>query len=359
MSKLCNNQRPYIQQQDKLINPQLLVLPLIELAKQRSVHPDKLLKGTALFYDDIKHFPQAISQQQWVKLVTNCHKLLKQTDISFLLGSRLLMQNSNNLLNVLLNCRHLADMLRVVKRYQMHICPSLFLTHKHHQNHEYIWLTPAISIEHHHYDQFMYELFATAIITTIKRSFAAIGQLTEQDLNIRFPYQTPRHIEQYQSFLSCSYQFKPTISIASLQIRLSHNLLYRPFKHNNLKLRHHYRLQLIAPHYQPGLLQYLHLLFTQLETNDQTISLDTCAQHMAISVATLKRKLTAHNCSFQRIFDNYRQQNAVFQLAECGLSNETVAEQMKFSDLTNFRRAIKRWTGLTPSALRKHLLFEK
>lgn len=33
-------------------------------------------------------------------------------------------------------------------------------------------------------------------------------------------------------------------------------------------------------------------------------------------------------------------------------SNEEVAEYLRFTDTTNFRRSFKRWTGLVPSAVR-------
>ena len=38
-----------------------------------------------------------------------------------------------------------------------------------------------------------------------------------------------------------------------------------------------------------------------------------------------------------------------------GYSNEEVAAYLQFNDSTNFRRSFKRWTGLSPSALRQLL----
>ena len=37
-------------------------------------------------------------------------------------------------------------------------------------------------------------------------------------------------------------------------------------------------------------------------------------------------------------------------------SNEQIAAYLGFHDANNFRRSFKRWTGLTPSMLRAHLL---
>jgi len=38
------------------------------------------------------------------------------------------------------------------------------------------------------------------------------------------------------------------------------------------------------------------------------------------------------------------------------MNNEQVAAHLHFNDITNFRRAFKRWTGLTPSDSRQQFL---
>ena len=45
--------KPFFEQHDKVLKPQLLIILLVELAKQRGVHSDKLLKGTKLFHQDL------------------------------------------------------------------------------------------------------------------------------------------------------------------------------------------------------------------------------------------------------------------------------------------------------------------
>ena len=39
-----------------------------------------------------------------------------------------------------------------------------------------------------------------------------------------------------------------------------------------------------------------------------------------------------------------------------GYNNEQIAAYLGFHDANNFRRSFKRWTGLTPSMLRAHLI---
>jgi AraC-like DNA-binding protein len=51
--------------------------------------------------------------------------------------------------------------------------------------------------------------------------------------------------------------------------------------------------------------------------------------------------------------DQLQKQQAVIHISERGCSNEQVAQQLDYADVTNFRRNFKRWTGMTPSELRK------
>ncbi|MEP0357605.1 hypothetical protein [Paraglaciecola sp.] len=56
--------------------------------------------------------------------------------------------------------------------------------------------------------------------------------------------------------------------------------------------------------------------------------------------------------SFQQIQDELGKQYATYLLQMQHLSNEESASLMQFNDIPNFRRAVKRWTGQTPSQLR-------
>ncbi|MOA47520.1 HTH-type transcriptional regulator GadX [compost metagenome] len=72
-----------------------------------------------------------------------------------------------------------------------------------------------------------------------------------------------------------------------------------------------------------------------------------------MSPATLKRKLHKHGTHYQEQRDLVRKHVALYLYRIKGYSNEEVAAYLHFHDATNFRRSFKRWTGLSPSALRQ------
>ncbi len=83
-------------------------------------------------------------------------------------------------------------------------------------------------------------------------------------------------------------------------------------------------------------------------------SLDEVAERLSVSARTLKRKLKAEGTAFSEILDAVQCELACELLRSEQLSMEDVAERAGYSDVSNFTRAFKRWTKLTPAAYRRN-----
>jgi AraC-like DNA-binding protein len=66
----------------------------------------------------------------------------------------------------------------------------------------------------------------------------------------------------------------------------------------------------------------------------------------------MKRRLLAEGTSFGELLDDARKARALVLLRSPKLTLHDVAEQVGYSDLSNFTRAFRRWTGVTPSKFR-------
>ncbi len=77
------------------------------------------------------------------------------------------------------------------------------------------------------------------------------------------------------------------------------------------------------------------------------------AAALFLSKRTLARKLKQHDLSFREIRDNILSQQASSYLRDSELSVEAIASLLNYHDSANFRRAFKRWFGMTPSDYRK------
>ncbi|MEV6110253.1 AraC family transcriptional regulator [Streptomyces sp. NPDC051940] len=76
------------------------------------------------------------------------------------------------------------------------------------------------------------------------------------------------------------------------------------------------------------------------------------AARLALSPATLRRRLRAEGTSFQELKDAVRRDAALTSLAAGGEPIALLASRLGYSEDTAFHRAFRRWTGTTPGAYR-------
>lgn len=77
-----------------------------------------------------------------------------------------------------------------------------------------------------------------------------------------------------------------------------------------------------------------------------------CARLLALSPRSLDRRLAAEGTHFRAIVDASRRERAE-ALLDGGAAVDGVAMAVGYGDVANFRRAFRRWTGLSPSAWRE------
>jgi AraC-like DNA-binding protein len=81
-------------------------------------------------------------------------------------------------------------------------------------------------------------------------------------------------------------------------------------------------------------------------------SLEAVARALGASTRTLKRRLAEQSTSFTELTDAVRRQRALLLLDDRRLTVTDVADRLGYSDVANFTRAFRRWTGRTPAAFR-------
>jgi AraC-like DNA-binding protein len=82
-------------------------------------------------------------------------------------------------------------------------------------------------------------------------------------------------------------------------------------------------------------------------------SLEEAAAQMHMSPRTLKRKLAAQGVTYSSLAEAERRERALLLLRSSELSLDEVAERIGYSDVANFTRAFRRWTGKTPASYRR------
>jgi AraC-like DNA-binding protein len=80
---------------------------------------------------------------------------------------------------------------------------------------------------------------------------------------------------------------------------------------------------------------------------------DTVARRLYRSRSTLQRQLVAEGTSYRQILESTRRSLAETYLRSNDYSQAEVAFMLGFTDQSNFARAFRRWTGMTPGEYRK------
>ena len=92
------------------------------------------------------------------------------------------------------------------------------------------------------------------------------------------------------------------------------------------------------------------LIIEQLPTGNCTRERVAMALHM--SVATLQSRLAGSHTNFHALLNSIRLELARAYLSQSSLAVTEIAYLLGFTDLSNFTRAFKRWTGQSPSEFR-------
>ncbi|HSV54326.1 MAG TPA: AraC family transcriptional regulator [Burkholderiaceae bacterium] len=90
-----------------------------------------------------------------------------------------------------------------------------------------------------------------------------------------------------------------------------------------------------------------------LNSQGRVSNADTVARSLGLSVRTMHRRLAEEGLGFQAIADQVRQAIAGSLLRDSPLSIDEIAVRVGFSEAANFRKAFRRWTGISPTQYRQ------
>ena len=315
---------------------------LAELALSRDISAYQLLKGARLQLDDFALAEKRISPDQYLTLIKNCQKLIDADDISFLLGQRLLPGFYGAVSQALQQVTNLRQAIEILCDYHSILSP--LYTPRHYENDEEIFLFWLDSTGSHEQETFIIESHITAFVSMV--AWLAGEKMPWQ---YEFTYAEPDYIEQYWVNFGQNLSFNQQMN----RLRLPKQFLDKPWP-NAFKLGIHGALkesnrQLAEEYSQYSFLDQLYD-YIQLHINEP-LNLDKVSFAFGISPASMKRKLKKHHTSFQQQIDLVRKHTAIYLYEVKKMNSQQIAEYLCFNDMNNFRRAFKRWTGISPYLL--------
>lgn len=318
---------------------QIWATALVELALSRGAQLEPLLRGTGLFKQDLTNSNHQCSSEQFAQLIKNSLKHTDSLDLSFMLGRRLFSIQSNCFTQIIEHAKNLRQAAMYFQLYQRDIFPFAFASVNFHNDDVYLILNPATKATE---QQFMFEVLCSLIYHTSKR---ICGRLVPYSFS--FEIARPRNIYQFEENLGRRVTFSQPLSWIKIERSYLKWAVQESSAFTRKSLSQQCR-QHAKCNNKVSAIQFLH----QAIAKGRISNLEQAAELLDMSVATLKRKLKTADIGFQQLQDSVRKQQAIFELVVCNQNNGAVARKLQFNDVTNFRRAFKRWTGITPAQLK-------
>ncbi|MCX4691698.1 AraC family transcriptional regulator [Streptomyces sp. NBC_01408] len=168
-----------------------------------------------------------------------------------------------------------------------------------------------------------------------------------------FSYPPPPHEEEYEILFDCPVRFGAGRTAAAFDAHWLSAPLVRDEPALDAMLRRAPFDLLSRPEYGTTVAEQVRRTLTQqLRGSPRLPALGEVAARLAVSPATLRRRLQQEGTSFQQLKDHVRRDAAIAGLAESGEPIAELAARLGFSEDTAFHRAFRRWTGTTPGAYR-------
>jgi AraC-like DNA-binding protein len=83
------------------------------------------------------------------------------------------------------------------------------------------------------------------------------------------------------------------------------------------------------------------------------LTIDQVSDALGTSPRTLQRQLAAEGRTYSEVLDEIRAESASDLLETTDASLSQIAEQLGYSNLSNFNRAFRRWAAVSPRAFRR------
>lgn len=314
------------------------------------VSRQQLLLGTGLETEDPANMSGGITDTQHVLLIRNALRLSGDPGLGLALGFNRHISTLESYGFAILCCETYGEAIRVGCEYQGTLgrFSGRFLQLSMHQEGAEavldIEIRPGLG-----------ELATFAVEEMLGSIVASTRWVTGQPLplrEIRCAYPPPAHEAAYRRCFRCPVHFdskrtQVRFDAAFLNTRL-------PMANPNAA-----RIHLARCRKQPDAGQALQdglvaRVRTQVIGAVATgLSLQRCAEILAISPRTLRRKLQQRGVTYQKIIDDVRIDLARNYLERTDLSVDVIAERLGFKEPTSFSRAFKRQSGVSPRAFRQ------
>ncbi len=306
-----------------------------------------LLARTELSVDQFLREDTLLTPQQQLQILQNSLRLAKDQAFGLRLGRRL-TSPTHGAMGFLVNSS--PDLLTALRAFQAFLPIRMNLARL-----ELVtsgnWLEVTCSFDTLVTEELLRVLSEIAVVIFFDSAEFIVGRPVEEVVSC-FVHKEPAYIDRYADHIPGPIEFGADVLLLKIPLNVC-KVPNASANHENYTMA----------------LQQCEAMLAQLHSDQRTckyrvqkmmlshppgvLSEDEAAAALFICKRTLARRLKTEGTSFRQLRDDILSQQALGYLRDSTMSVEAMAELLNYHDSANFRRAFKRWFGVTPDEYRR------
>lgn len=286
------------------------------------------------------HASILISPRQCFKLIDQAVQLLKMPYLGLVMGNLMTISHHGMAGMAAVTQPTLHDCMEVICRF----CSELFPPLEMHLQPEgdKLMFVMSENMDLSHCTQYLFELNAASFYNIFNQLVANEHQI----LGVDFHYPEPSWGHIYRRYFKCPVRFNQPQTQLIIDADVAHYEL--PLANRQMARSAEEKLFENIPTRTLCLLP-LRLRRLLMRCYGAFPSLESAANNLGMSGRTLSRKLAEESTTYQQILDTVREKLATEYFSRGGESVTQIALILGFTDSSNFAKAFRRWTGVSPT----------
>jgi AraC-like DNA-binding protein len=281
-----------------------------------------------------------ISPRQCFKLVDHAIQILKMPYLGLTMGNMMTISHHGMAGMAAVTQPTLLDCMNVICRFCSELFPILEMQVQ--INDDKLMFVISANMDLLDYTPYFFELNTVSFYNIFNQLVANEYQIQCVDFN--YPEPSWGHI--YRRYFKCPVRFDQPQTRLIMDIGASHYEL--PLANQQMAISAEEKLYENIPTRTLCLLP-LRIRRLLLRCYGAFPSLESAANNLGMSGRTLSRKLAEDSTTYQQILDAVREKLAREYFSRGGESVTQIALILGFTDSSNFAKAFRRWTGLSPT----------
>ncbi|ADZ92976.1 AraC family transcriptional regulator ligand-binding domain-containing protein [Marinomonas mediterranea] len=325
--------KAWLESTDAFIGLQSGMALLNDLLMEFGELPDVFLRKTRLFQDNFFSLERKVSAEQMAQLCYNATLTDYRSDLAFQLGQRLLPSALQSWSQGMQHAPTLNDALYLLMNSTSHWSPLISIERRQTEDRLFFVFRDSFGLLQDNIHKrfvmtYSMEAFRYACDWLLPINTAVDWQFELEDV--------PENLEEYSGV----WGKELSVGVKRYSVSISNQCARSALKMPSQGLYQ----TVLAEVMNNETYSIVEEVRSYLAQDVSCIpSLEALCEYAGMSLATLKRKLKKHNTSYQMLVDQIREDEGHFLHDRMFYTEADLVEHFSFYDVSNFRRARKRW----------------